>query len=72
MQTEDKAWIEYREKFSEVYDESNYSSPLQSSVMRASHKLVERAFDDQAHFGRVLEVGGSSSFRVEFDSENPS
>lgn len=29
MQTEDKAWIEYRGNFSEVHDESNYSSPLQ-------------------------------------------
>lgn len=36
MQNEDKAWTEYREKFSEVYDESNYASPLQSLVMRAS------------------------------------
>ena len=33
MHGEDKAWIEYRHKFSEVYDESNYSSPLQSSVI---------------------------------------
>lgn len=66
MQTEDKAWIEYREKFSEVYDESNYSSPLQSSVMRASHKLVERAFDDQTHFGRVLEVGAGTGEHLPF------
>lgn len=60
MQAEDKAWIEYLEKFSEVYDESNYSSSLQSLVMRSSHKLVEKVFDDKAHFSGVLEVGAGT------------
>lgn len=66
MQGEDKAWIDYRNKFSEVYDESNYSSPLQSSVMRASHKLVENAYDDQMYFGRVLEVGAGTGEHLPF------
>ena len=60
MQGEDKAWIEYRERFSEVYDGSNYTSPLQSWVMRASHKLAEKAYTGQAHFGRVLEIGAGT------------
>ena len=51
MQGEDKAWIEYCDKFYKVYDELNYSSSLQSSIMRASHKLVEKAYDDQTYFG---------------------
>lgn len=66
MQTEDKTWVEHREKFSEVYDESNYSSPLQSSVMRASHKLVEKVFDERAHFGKVLEVGAGTGEHFPF------
>jgi ubiquinone/menaquinone biosynthesis C-methylase UbiE len=66
METEDKAWIEYRERFSEVYDESNYSSPLQSFVMNAGHKLVEKEFDDRAHFGRVLEVGAGTGEHLPF------
>lgn len=66
MQGEDKAWIEYRDKFSEVYDASNYSSPLQSSVMRSSHKLVEKAYDEQTHFGRVLEVGAGTGEHLPF------
>lgn len=66
MQGEDKAWIEYRNKFSEVYDESNYSSPLQSSVMRASHKLVEKAYDNQTRFGRVLEIGAGTGEHLPF------
>jgi ubiquinone/menaquinone biosynthesis C-methylase UbiE len=62
MQThgDDKAWLDYRSKFSDVYDEANYSSPLQFSVMRASHKLVEKAYDGQKHFGQVLEVGAGT------------
>jgi len=66
MQREDKAWIQYRDKFSEVYDKSNYSSPLQSSVMRASHKLVEKAYDDQTHFSRVLEIGAGTGEHLPF------
>lgn len=72
MHGEDDAWIEFRKRFSEVYDDLNYSSPLQSSVMRKSHQAVERAYDDRSHFGRVLEVGAGtgehlSSVRHQFD-----
>jgi ubiquinone/menaquinone biosynthesis C-methylase UbiE len=66
MLNEDKAWVEYREKFSDLYDDSNYSSQLQSSVMRASHKLVEKPFDDHAYFGRVLEVGAGTGEHFRF------
>lgn len=66
MQGEDGAWIEYREKFASVYDESNYASPLQSFVMRASHKLVEKQFDDKARFERVLEIGAGTGEHLPF------
>lgn len=66
MPEEDKAWIEYRDKFSEVYDSSNYSSPLQSFVMRASHRLAEKAFSPQRHFERVLEVGAGTGEHLHF------
>ena len=42
MQCYDRAWIEYREKTSEAYDDLNYSSPIHSLVMRASHRLKVR------------------------------
>lgn len=66
MQIEDKAWVKYRQRFFEVYDEANYSSPLQSLVMHASHKLVEKAFNDQSHFGRVLEIGAGTGEHLPF------
>ncbi|WP_426619701.1 class I SAM-dependent methyltransferase [Pseudomonas rustica] len=66
MESEDKAWIEYRKKFSERYDESNYSSPLQSLVMRASHKLVEKAYTKDSYFKRVLEIGAGTGEHVYF------
>jgi phosphatidylethanolamine/phosphatidyl-N-methylethanolamine N-methyltransferase len=66
MHGEDKAWITQRENFSEVYDESNYSSPLQPFVMRASHKLAEKAFDEHVHFDRVLEIGAGTGEHFPF------
>lgn len=66
MQNEDEAWIEWREKFSELYDESNYSSPLQSHLMRASHKLVEKRFDARDHFTKVIEIGAGTGEHLTF------
>jgi ubiquinone/menaquinone biosynthesis C-methylase UbiE len=66
MMSEDKSWIEYREKFSAVYDDSNYSRPIQSFVMRASHKLVEKAFSHQEHFDRVIEIGAGTGAHLPF------
>lgn len=66
MLNEDKAWIDYRNKFSDVYDESNYESLLQSWVMRASHKLIEKAYGDNAYFERVLEVGAGTGEHIQF------
>lgn len=70
MYKEDEAWIYYREKFSEVYDKSNYSSPLQSSVMHASHKLIEKAFDGSMHFDQVLEIGAGTGEHLPFVRHN--
>ena len=64
LQTEDKAWTDYRRRFSEVYDNSNYLSPLQLRVMRASHNLLEKAYDERTHFGRVLEIGAGTGEHI--------
>lgn len=60
MENEDEAWLDYRARFADVYDESNYVSPLQSAVMRASHDLAERRFQKHDHFERVLEIGAGT------------
>lgn len=66
MVNEDKAWVEYRERFAQVYDESNYASPLQSFVMRASHKLTEKPFGPRDHFQRVIEIGAGTGEHLPF------
>ena len=58
--SEDEAWLDWQARFAATYDEVNYTSPLQASVMRASHKLTERPFPSTTHFGRVLELGAGT------------
>jgi len=63
---EDAAWIEWRNSFSDLYDSANYEDPLQSRVMRASHRLVEKPFGEATRFGRVLEVGAGTGEHLPF------
>jgi phosphatidylethanolamine/phosphatidyl-N-methylethanolamine N-methyltransferase len=66
MDNEDQAWIDYRDIFSKVYDEANYASALQSRVMHASHKLIEKHHGSSVHFSRVLEVGAGTGEHFPF------
>jgi phosphatidylethanolamine/phosphatidyl-N-methylethanolamine N-methyltransferase len=66
MRNEDRAWLDYRARFADVYDESNYSSPLQSAVMRASHRLAEMRFQKHDHFPIVLEIGAGTGEHLGF------
>lgn len=66
MSAEDFAWLDYRARFADVYDESNYASPLQAAVMRASHRATERQFGSQHRFDNVLEVGGGTGEHLPF------
>jgi len=66
MKDEDKAWTDWLDNFHSLYDSSNYSSTLQSWMMHASHKLLERPFNEKASFGHVLEVGAGTGEHVKF------
>ena len=66
MRNEDQAWLDYRARFADVYDESNYASPLQSAVMRASHRLTEKRFQKHDHFPKVLEIGAGTGEHIGF------
>ena len=66
MGNEDQAWLDYRARFADVYDESNYASPLQSAVMRASHRLTEKRFQEHDHFPIVLEIGAGTGEHLRF------
>jgi ubiquinone/menaquinone biosynthesis C-methylase UbiE len=64
--TEDPAWLDYRSRFADVYDESNYGAGLQGFTMRAGHELAEKPFGPDRHFGRVLEVGAGTGAHFPF------
>jgi phosphatidylethanolamine/phosphatidyl-N-methylethanolamine N-methyltransferase len=57
MNSEDQTWIDYRNRFADVYHSSNYSSPLQAFVMSAGHCLTEKKFNTSDHFSKVIEIG---------------
>lgn len=63
---EDQAWLEWQARSSQLYDQLNYSKPLMSAVMRSSHRLTERHFGPQAHFGDVLEIGAGTGEHLAF------
>ncbi len=66
MESEDQAWLDYRQRFAGLYDQANYSSPLQAWVMRAGHRLAEKPFGPEKHFGRVLEIGAGTGEHYAF------
>lgn len=66
MFDEDRAWIDYKEKFSQVYDSLNYSSGLQGFVMRSGHCFSERVWTDNEKFNRVLEIGAGTGEHLPF------
>ncbi len=66
MENEDQAWLDYRARFADVYDDSNYASPIQSAVMRAGHRLAEKQFQQSDHFSRVLEIGSGTGEHLGF------
>lgn len=66
MTEEDKAWLDYRSRFAEVYDDANYASPLQAWVMRKSHWLLEKPFGADERFDRVVEIGAGTGEHVPF------
>ena len=66
MNSEDPAWLDYRARFADVYDDANYSSPLQSAVMRSSHRLAEKRFLKTSNFAKVLEIGAGTGEHLAF------
>ena len=66
MGNEDQDWLDYRTRFADVYDDSNYVNPLQSRVMRASHRLTEKIFNRRDHFSKVLEIGAGTGEHLSF------
>lgn len=64
--SEDPAWVDYRGRFADVYDESNYGGGLQGFVMNAGHKLAEAKYGPGDRFEKVLEVGAGTGAHFSF------
>lgn len=66
MKNEDRAWVNYKSQFADVYDEYNYTSALQTYVMHASHKLLEKDFKISDNYENVLEIGAGTGEHLKF------
>jgi hypothetical protein len=63
---EDQAWLDYRARFAEIYDDANYANNLQSWVMHAGHRHSEKRFKTCDYFKRVLEIGAGTGEHLPF------
>jgi len=63
---EDPAWIDYRNRFAETYDDLNYNGCLKTWAMNAGHKLTEKKFTQKDFFEKVLEVGAGTGHHLSF------
>lgn len=63
---EDKEWIDYRSRFSEVYDNSNYDKSLQAKVMACGHRELEKPYGPDVFFNKILEVGAGTCEHLKF------
>lgn len=50
----------YLRQFEENYEKLNYSGNMSSKVLSHSHVVLEKAFDENDHFSKVLEIGAGS------------
>lgn len=65
-ENEDKAWLDWRAKFADIYDESNYASASQSKLMALSHRTAEKRFHKNDHFANVLEIGAGTGEHLSY------
>jgi len=63
---EDRAWIDWIAQYSELYDNLNYATSLQSIVMGKGHKAIESAFDNTVKYESVLEIGAGTGEHIPY------
>lgn len=64
--SDDEVWTKYKNEFASVYEESNYSSPFRSWIMRSGHKMLEKKIDKNKKFNRVIEIGAGTGEHPQF------
>ncbi len=56
----------YNLRLAQAYRTLNYGRTLSAYFMRRGHELLERPFDRDRHFGRVVEVGAGAGEHLAF------
>lgn len=64
--TEDDMWLAWQDAAPRIYDKTYYTgNPLVARVNDSGHRLAERMFGPEDHFGSVLEVGAGTGMHLE-------
>ena len=60
-------WIEWQNRAPKIYDSIYYDgNPLVSKINLAGHKLLEKKFNDNIFFEKVIEVGAGTGAHLDF------
>jgi len=57
---------EYLQRWTQAYEGANYDTGLAAWFLRRSHFWCEQAFDPEASFDEVLEVGAGTGVHIDF------
>lgn len=61
-----QSYNEYMDKWTKIYENTNYDSGLTGYFLKKSHEWSEKNFDRTMRFNRVLEVGAGSGVHIDY------
>lgn len=64
LEGEDDSYLDYQSRFTQIYDESYYSSGLSSWAMNNSHKLLEKNLNQDKVYNSIIEIGAGTGEHV--------
>lgn len=61
-----QTYEEYMEKWTKIYENTNYNTGLTGYFLKKSHEWSEKTFDKTIKFNKVLEVGAGSGIHIDY------
>ncbi|MCT7527178.1 class I SAM-dependent methyltransferase [Aliarcobacter cryaerophilus] len=61
-----QSYEEYMDKWTKIYQNTNYDSGLTGYFLKKSHEWSEKKFDKTMKFNKVLEVGAGSGVHIDY------